>query len=176
MKCCVLSGSAVRLGIVLLSPHSPALGPGHAAAERHLGGFPLRCAFIYQGFLLPWDWGCWDTSAAQPRAKRKHPFLLPPVPPLSSCLTVGNNTRCTECTIPLVWSPDSLLCLSASSPSCPPPPLAKEHMQMTVMAIGKSWPYRVLTQDEWKKLLSLVGKTLASIHRTKATLFIEHIS
>ncbi len=27
-------------------------GPGHAAAERHLGGFPLRRGFLYQGFLL----------------------------------------------------------------------------------------------------------------------------
>lgn len=52
MKCCVLSGSAIRLGIVLLSPHSQALGPGHAAAVRHFGGFPLQHSFLYQGFLL----------------------------------------------------------------------------------------------------------------------------
>lgn len=52
MKCCVLSGSTIRLVIVLLSPHSQALGPGHAAAARHLGGFPLRRGFLYQGFLL----------------------------------------------------------------------------------------------------------------------------
>lgn len=54
MKCCVLSGSTIRLGIVLLSPHSQALRPDHAAAERHLGGFPLQRGFIYQGFLLLW--------------------------------------------------------------------------------------------------------------------------
>lgn len=40
MKCCVLSGSMIRLGIVLLSPHSQGLGPAHAAAVIHFGGFP----------------------------------------------------------------------------------------------------------------------------------------
>lgn len=55
MKCCVLlGGSSIRLGIVLLSPHSQAPGPGHAAAMRHLGGLPLLPSFLYQGFLLLW--------------------------------------------------------------------------------------------------------------------------
>lgn len=54
MKCCVLGGSSSRLGIVLLSPHSQAPGPGHAAAMRHSGGLPLLPSFLYQGFLLLW--------------------------------------------------------------------------------------------------------------------------
>ena len=93
MKCCVLSGgSTIRLGIVLLSPNTQAPGPGHAAAERHLGGFPLRCCFLYHILLLQTG-GCWDTSAAQPRLKRKHPFLLLLLLfLLSSYLTVRNNT------------------------------------------------------------------------------------
>ncbi len=113
MKCCVLSGSTIRLGIVLLSPHSQALGPGHAAAERHLGGFPLRRGFLYQGFLLP------QTGAAG-----MHQQLSPdwrgstPSSSFSSYLTVRNNTysHCAAMHAFLVLMPHSLLCLSASFP------------------------------------------------------------
>lgn len=105
MKCCVLSGSAIRLGIVLLSPNSQALGPGHAVAERHLGGFPLQRGFIYQGFLLL------QTGAAgihQPRLKRKHPFLLLLLFLLSSYLTVRNSTYSHWA----AWMPPSSRCFT----------------------------------------------------------------
>lgn len=74
MKRCVLGGSTIKLGIVLLSPLSRALGPGHAVAERHLGGFPLQCSFLYQGFLLT-VWGWWDTSEAQTKEEAPLPSL-----------------------------------------------------------------------------------------------------
>lgn len=111
MKRSVLDGSTVRLGIVLLSPHSQALCPGHAAAVRLLGGFPLRCRFLYRGFPVATDQSCWDASAAQPRVKRKHPFLLLPLFLLSSYLTAKNNTYSVCCILAsLLLMPDSLFC------------------------------------------------------------------
>lgn len=52
VKCCVLSGWTIRLGIVLLSPHSQALRPGHAAAVRDFGDFPRNVTFYTEVFLL----------------------------------------------------------------------------------------------------------------------------
>lgn len=125
MKRCVLGASTVRLGIVLLSPPSQALCPGHAAAVRLLGGFPLRRRFLYRGFPVATDQSCWDASAAQPRMKRKHPFLLLPLFLLSSYLTAKNNTYSACCILAsLLLMPDSLFC-----PFCccnaPPPHLPK---------------------------------------------------
>lgn len=122
-KRCVLGGSMVRLGIVLLSPHSQALCPGHAAAVRLLGGFPLRRRFLYQGFPVATDQGCWDASAAQPRVKRKHPFLLLPLFLLSSYLTVKNNTYSACCVLSsLLLMPDSLFCPFCCCNAPHPPP------------------------------------------------------
>lgn len=105
------AGSTVRLGIVLLSPHSQALRPGHAAAVRLLGGFPLRRRLLYRGFPVATDQSCWDASAAQPRVKRKHPFLLLPLFLLSSYLTAKNNTYSACCILAsLLLMPDSLFC------------------------------------------------------------------
>lgn len=92
MKFCVFSGSMIRLGIVLLGPNSQALGPGHAVAEKHLGGFPLRRGFLYQGFLLLRTGAAGIHQQLSPRLKRKHPFLLLLLFLLSSYLTVRNNT------------------------------------------------------------------------------------
>lgn len=111
MKCCVWGGSTARLGIVLLSPHSQALGPAHAAAVRLLGGFPLRRRLLYRGFPVATDQSCWDASAAQPRVKRKHPFLLLPLFLLSSYLTAKNNTYSVCCIFAsLLLMPYSLFC------------------------------------------------------------------
>lgn len=79
------------------------------------------------------DRGCWDTSAAQPRLKRKHPFLLLLLFLLSSYLTVKNNTysHCTACSPPfsrcmslifatlLVCFFDSFSCWRESYPRLP---------------------------------------------------------
>lgn len=122
MKRCVWCGSTVRLGIVLLSPHSQALGPGHAAAVRLLGGFPPRRRLLYRGFPVATDHSCWDASAAQPRVKRKHPFLLLPLFLLSSYLTAKNNTYSVCCIFAsLLLMPDSLFCPFSCCTGFPPP-------------------------------------------------------
>lgn len=82
MKCCVLTGSMIRLGIVLLSPHSQALRPGHAAAVRHLGGFPRYRAFYTKVSCCygPGLLGCISSSA---QTEEEAPLPPPsPVPPL----------------------------------------------------------------------------------------------
>ena len=107
---CVLGGSTLGLGIVLLGPHAQALCPGHAVAVRLLGGFPLRRRFLYWGSPVATDQSCWDASAAQPRVKRKHPFLLLPLFLLSSYLTAKNNTYSACCILASLLMPDSLFC------------------------------------------------------------------
>lgn len=110
MMWCALGIVAIRLVIVLLGPPPQALGPGHAVAERHLRGFPLRRSLLYLGFAM--GWGCWDTSAVQPRLKRKHPFLLLLLRLLSSSyFTVRNNTHSLWRFASLLLMPNSLLCL-----------------------------------------------------------------
>lgn len=127
MKRCVLGGSSARLGIVLLSPHTRAPRPAHAAAVRLFGGFPLRRCFLYPAVPVATDQSCWDASAAQPRVKRKHPFLLLPLFLLSSYLTVKNNTYAACCILAsLLLMPDSLFCPFCCCNGFPPPsPLPK---------------------------------------------------
>lgn len=119
----MLAAPAVRLGILSLGPPSQALRPAHAAAVRLLGGFPLRRCFLYRGFPVATDQSCWDASAAQPRVKRKHPFLLLPLFLLSSYLAAKNNTYSACCILAsLLLMPDSLFCPFCCSNAPPPHP------------------------------------------------------
>lgn len=52
MKCCVLSGSSIKLLIVLSAPEFQLLRLGHAATEKRSEGSPLLlCRVLYGGFL-----------------------------------------------------------------------------------------------------------------------------
>lgn len=124
--------------------------------------------------------GCWDTSAAQPRLKRKHPFLpsfscssSPPTSQLEAALLHSMLHVCLPpawCLTPYYRRPPLL-----SPPAVADPPSLKldkpnwEHlvkaccvhiifslaaqMQMTVTApvIGKSWPSRAVCFDSLLK-------------------------
>lgn len=96
MKCCgVLGGSSIRLGIVLLSPHSQAPGPGHAAAMRHFGGFPLLPSFLYRGFLLLWTGAAGIHQQLSPDWRGSTPsssFSCSSSPPTSLLKTTHTHT------------------------------------------------------------------------------------
>lgn len=95
MKFCVLGGSSIRLGIVLLSPHSQAPGPGHAAAMRHFGGLPLLPSFLYQGFLLLWTGAAGIHQQLSPDWRGSTPsssFSCSSSPPTSLLKTTHTHT------------------------------------------------------------------------------------
>lgn len=105
MKCCVLGGSSIRLGIVLLSPHSQAPGPGHAAAMRHFGGFPLLPSFLYRGFLLLWTGAAGIHQQLSPDWRGSTPsssFSCSSSPPTSLLETTHTHTV-LHARLPFSW-------------------------------------------------------------------------
>jgi len=102
---------------VLLSPHSQALGPGHAAAERHLGGFPLRRGFLYQGFLLLCTGAAGIHQQLSPDWRGSTPSSSFSSPPTSLLKTTHTHTA-LHVHLPPLDALYSLLCLSASFSFC----------------------------------------------------------
>lgn len=166
MKCCVLTGSMIRLGIVLLSPHSQALRPGHAAAVRHLGGFPPLQSFLYQGFLLLWTGAAGIHQQLSPDWRGSTPsssFSCSSSPPPTSLLKTTHTHTVPRACLPSLDAllPSMSLCFLFSllplllkistalprwmiptvSALCALLTLAFCLMQMNVTVAGKLWPW-----------------------------------